>query len=385
MACVAGWYYGIEQPAQRRLAEQQRQEEARRAEVARLENARLEAEQARQEQEHQAELKRQAEMARLEAERAEADQARKAAEERAAVVARERDEQARLEAEAAEQARRDAADREHQQQRAEAEQNALDSILREASQSRTIPDLNLELLPIPAGRFAMGSTNGGSDERPVTQVELTRPFWLGKTEVTQAQWEAVMGSNPSKFKGADRPVEQVSYDDALKFCRKLTARERATGRLPSGYVYTLPTDAQWEYACRAGTTGDYSFGNSVDALSRYGNYCDRSNTGGYSWQDKSYDDGHDKTAPVGSYRPNAWGLYDMHGNVWEWCLDWYAAQLSGDTVREPVGPSSGTIRVFRGGGWDNTTTSCRSAFRSRNEPGYRYYDRGFRLALSSVP
>jgi len=131
------------------------------------------------------------------------------------------------------------------------------------------------------------------------------------------------------------------------------------------------------------TQNGYSF--IENALSRYGNYCDRSNTGGYSWQDKSYDDGHDKTAPVGSYRPNAWGLYDMHGNVWEWCLDWYAAQLSGDTVREPVGPSSGTIRVFRGGGWDNTTTSCRSAFRSRNEPGYRYYDRGFRLALSSVP
>jgi len=255
----------------------------------------------------------------------------------------------------------------------------------ELGRAITIPGLNLELVPIAAGRFAMGSTNGGSDERPVTQVEITRAFWLGKTEVTQGQWEAVMGSNPSNFKGANRPVEQVSYDDVVEFCRKLTARERAAGRLPSGYEYTLPTEAQWEYACRAGTTGDYSFGNNADELSRYGNYCDRSNTNDFDWKDKSHDDGQDKTAPVGSYRPNAWGLYDMHGNVWEWCLDWYTGTLPGGTVRDPVGPSSGAGRVLRGGGWSGTASGCRSADRVRLEPGYRNSNLGFRLALSSVP
>ena len=313
-----GWYYGIERPAQRRLAEQQRQEEARLAEVARLENARREAEQARRTGVVPASLRR-------------------------------------------------------------------DTTITTDGRSITIPDVNLELLPISAGRFAMGSTNGSSDEQPVTQVEITRAFWLGKTEVTQAQWEAVMGSNPSFFKGTTRPVENVSYDDALEFCRKLTARERAAGRLPSGYEYTLPTEAQWEYACRAGTTGDYSFGNNADELSRYGNYCDRSNTNDFDWKDKSHDDGQDKTAPVGSYRPNAWGLYDMHGNVWEWCLDWYTGTLPGGTVRDPVGPSSGSGRVCRGGGWILTAANCRSARRVSGGPGDRGDFLGFRLALSSVP
>ena len=137
-------------------------------------------------------------------------------------------------------------------------------------------------------------------------------------------------------------------------------------------TFRLPTEAEWEYACRAGSTTRFPWGDDPDY----------NLIGQYAWYKSNSES---KTHTVGQKKPNAWGLYDMHGNVWEWCLDWYAAQLSGDTVREPVGPSSGTIRVFRGGGWDNTTTSCRSAFRSRNEPGYRYYDRGFRLALSSVP
>jgi len=332
----AGWYYGVEQPAQRRLAEQQRQEDARR-----------EAEQARQEQERQAEQKRQAEMARLEAARVEAEQARKAAEERTAQVARERDEQARR------------ATAERERATSGGSRGATSAA---TGQAITISDLNLELVPIPAGRFAMGSTNGGSDERPVTQVEITRAFWLGKTEVTQAQWEAVMGSNPSRFKGADRPVEQVSYDDALEFCRKLTERERAAGRLPSGYEYTLPTEAQWEYACRAGTSGDYAGG--LDSMGWY--------------EDNS---GH----PVAQKQANAWGLYDMHGNVWEWCLDWYAGSLPGGTVRDPSGPSSGSDRVLRGGSWFDSASFCRSARRVSLGPGFRFYDLGFRLALSSAP
>ncbi len=337
-------------------AAQRRAEEQRVAEIARAE------EQRRVEQQRQAERERQAAAAaRAEQERLAAAQA------------------------AAEQARRAAAERERATSVANTSGGSRGATSVAAGQSITIPGLNLELVPIAAGRFAMGSTNGGSDEQPVTQVEITRAFWLGKTEVTQGQWEAVMGNNPSSFKGATRPVEQVSYDDVVEFCRKLTARERAAGRLPSGYEYTLPTEAQWEYACRAGTTGDYSFGNNADELSRYGNYCDRSNTNDFDWKDKSHDDGQDKTAPVGSYRPNAWGLYDMHGNVWEWCLDWYTGTLPGGTVRDPVGPSSGSFRVFRGGSWYLTASNCRSALRCDCGPGARYYGLGFRLALSSVP
>jgi|GEM_PF-1724364 len=313
-----------------------------------------------------------------------AEAAAKAERERQAAAAA-RAEQERLAAAqaAAEQARRAASERERATSVANTSGGSRGATSVAAGQSITIPGLNLELVPIAAGRFAMGSTNGGSDEQPVTQVEITRAFWLGKTEVTQGQWEAVMGNNPSSFKGATRPVEQVSYDDVVEFCRKLTARERAAGRLPSGYEYTLPTEAQWEYACRAGTTGDYSFGNNADELSRYGNYCDRSNTNDFDWKDKSHDDGQDKTAPVGSYRPNAWGLYDMHGNVWEWCLDWYTGTLPGGTVRDPVGPSSGTLRVCRGGSWAFTASYCRSACRNYYVPGFRLL--GFRLALSSVP
>jgi formylglycine-generating enzyme required for sulfatase activity/serine/threonine protein kinase len=307
-----GWYYGIEQPAQRR-------EQILRQELAR-----------------EAEQKRQAELARLEAARAEAEQARKAAEERAAQAARQEAEQARLAAE------------------------------REATAKRpiTIPGLNLELLPIPAGSFAMGSTNGDSDEKPVTQVELTRAFWLGKTEVTQGQWEAVMGNNPSMFEGANLPVERVNYDDALEFCRKLTARERAAGRLPEGYEYTLPTEAQWEYACRAGTMGDYAGGlNSM------------------GWYDGNSGN---QTHTVGQKQANAWGLYDMHGNVWEWCLDW-GGRYRGGSVCDPAGTSSGMFRVVRGGSWDVDAKRCCSAHRRDCVPDYRVSDLGFRLALSSVP
>ncbi len=236
----------------------------------------------------------------------------------------------------------------------------------EEGQAWTIPDLGLELVPISAGSFALGSTNGDADERPVTQVKLTQPFWLGKYEVTQGQWERVMGSNPSAFKnaGANAPVEQVSYDEALAFCQKVTASERAAGRLPEGYAYTLPTEAQWEYACRAGTTGDYA-GN----LALLGWYSDNSGS---------------TTHPVGQKQANAWGLYDLHGNVWEWCRDWYG-NYPGGTVTDPIGAASGSLRVLRGGGSSYAARLCRSAFRYGSEPGSRNLYLGFRLALSSVP
>jgi formylglycine-generating enzyme required for sulfatase activity len=231
----------------------------------------------------------------------------------------------------------------------------------EEGQGWTVPELNLEMAYIRPGTFTMGSEYGDGNEKPLTRVTLTQGYWLGKTEVTQAQWEALMGSNPSNFKGADRPVEQVSWNDAIEFCRKLAERERSAGRLPEGYEYTLPTDAQWEYACRAGTTGDYA--GNLDAMAWY-----ESNSGS-------------QTHAVSAKQPNAWGLYDMHGNVWEWCRDW-KGDYPGGSVRDPTGPASGSLRVRRGGCWLSTARNCRSAGRDGNDPGNRLYFLGFRLALA---
>jgi formylglycine-generating enzyme required for sulfatase activity len=173
-----------------------------------------------------------------------------------------------------------------------------------------------------------------------------------------------MGSNPSTFKGDDLPVEQVTWDEAMEFCRKLTERERAANRLPAGYGYTLPTEAQWEYACRAGTTGDYA--GDLDAMAWYDK-----NSGG-------------TPHPVGTKRANAWGLADMHGNVCERCLDWYDDKYRGGEVTNPRGPASGSFRVLRGGGWSFDALGVRSAVRFSGSPGSRGDDLGFRLALSAV-
>jgi formylglycine-generating enzyme required for sulfatase activity len=207
----------------------------------------------------------------------------------------------------------------------------------------------------------MGNPNPDfENEYPATRMTLTRGLWLGKTEVTQAQWEAVMGSKPASFKGYDLPVEQVNWAEAMEFCRKLTQREQAAGRLPAGHEYTLPTEAQWEYACRAGTAGDYA--GDLGAMGWYSG-----NASG-------------TTHPVGQKQPNAWGLYDMHGNVWEWCLDWYAS-YPGGSVTDPAGPAQGVSRVFRGGGWWRDGVGCRSANRSKGNPDSRFNYLGLRVAL----
>ena len=243
----------------------------------------------------------------------------------------------------------------------------------------TVPDYNIEMIWIAPGSFTMG------EDSSAHRVTLTKGYWLGKYEVTQGQWQAVMGSNPSNFKnvGPNGPVEKVSWTDAMDFCRKLTERERAAGRLPAGYEYTLPTEAQWEYACRAGTTTAFGYGNSEGSLYQYGNYCESSNTNDLSWKDTSHNDGYDKTAPVGHYKPNAWGLYDMHGNVWEWCSDWYGDYPSGSAT-DPTGPNSGSGRVYRGGSWYGDASGCRAACRFNCDPSNRNNNLGFRLALSSV-
>jgi formylglycine-generating enzyme required for sulfatase activity len=217
--------------------------------------------------------------------------------------------------------------------------------------------IGMEFKLIPAGTFTMGEKNKARD------VTLTKPFKMGVHEVTQAQYEQVMKNNPSSFKGAENPVEQVSWEDAVEFCRKLSelSAEKAAGN-----VYRLPTEAQWEYACRAGTTTQFSFGD------------DESDLGDYAWYREN---SASKAHPVGGKQPNAWGLYDMHGNVWEWCQDWYDDYPSG-AVTDPTGPASGSYRVYRGGSWRRTAGSCRSASRGRHFPSSRYYDRGFRVSLS---
>jgi formylglycine-generating enzyme required for sulfatase activity/serine/threonine protein kinase len=233
--------------------------------------------------------------------------------------------------------------------------------LAETGQAWTVPNLGLTLLPVAPGSFAMGSETGDPTERPVTQVTITRPFWLGKTEVTQREWTALMNGNPSRSKGDDRPVENVSWNDAMEFCRLLTLRERAADRLPPGYVYTLPTEAQWEYTSRAGDKGETS--------------ADIADT---AWHEQNSGD---TTHPVATRRANAWGFHDMEGNVWEWCLDQYSAKLRGGRVNDPKG-AAGADRVRRGGSYMVKPSFLRFAYRGKSEPEFRWYNIGFRVALA---
>jgi formylglycine-generating enzyme required for sulfatase activity len=240
-----------------------------------------------------------------------------------------------------------------------------------AQAGRTMENsIGIKLAFIPAGEFQMGSPESGSDaysdEKPQHTVRITKPFYLGVTEVTQEQYERVMGSNPSGFKGAQLPVENVSWEDAMEFCRKLSelSAERSAGR-----VYRLPTEAEWEYACRAGSTTKWSFGDAESSL------------GDYAWFPGNAGS---KTHPVGQKKPNAWGLYDMHGNVWEWCSDWSRREYTTTAVDDPTGPAIGSLRVIRGGGWYGDARGCRSAYRHRFTPALRLDFLGFRLAFSSV-
>lgn len=225
-----------------------------------------------------------------------------------------------------------------------------------------INSLGMQFVLIPAGTFLMGrglAEEGDEDERPQHQVTLSQPFYLQTTPVTQGQWQRLMGENPSLFQecGEDCPVENVSWHDAQEFLRKLNLREKTD-------QYRLPTEAQWEYACRAGSTQSYCFGDGEAELGQYAWYASNSQKG---------------THPVGRLKPNAWGLYDMHGNVYEWCQDWYEEYPNGP-VTDPKGPTAGEYRVLRGGSWDGEAGDLRSAYRHRLTPGYRYGHEGFRVA-----
>ena len=234
------------------------------------------------------------------------------------------------------------------------------------------PDTN-NLAWIKPGRFTMGSPSAEqdrySDEGPQMQVTISQGFWMSKYEVTQGEYVAVMGTNPSYFTGdLDRPVEQVNWNDAVAYCNQLTQRERSAGRLPSGYGYRLPTEAEWEYACRAGTTTRFGYGDDPGYTQ----------LGSYVWYNSNNGS---TTHAVGVKKPNAWGLCDMHGNVWEWCLDWYGT-YPGGSVTDPRGPTTGSSCVLRGGSWLDFGRRCRSAHRYYNSPDYGYRNVGFRAVLA---
>ncbi|MFO1030000.1 MAG: formylglycine-generating enzyme family protein [Planctomycetota bacterium] len=252
------------------------------------------------------------------------------------------------------------------------------------------PPASLHMVPISAGTFQMGSPVtpldvapyfNQSSSQPVHPVTITQPFWMGKYEVTQAEYQAVMGSNPSYFTGpfhpnsAIRPVEQVSWYMAVAYCDALTVQEAAAGRLPSGYEYRLPTEAEWEYCCRAGTTSEYHQGATL--------VCGQENISYSHHSSASCAIG--QTTPVGSYASNAWGLHDMGGNVTEWCLDaWdFVANYPAGAVADPY-VTSGANRVFRGGSWLDYSSASRSAFRYCFAPNGIYYLFGFRVVCAPV-
>ncbi|HEX4145873.1 MAG TPA: SUMF1/EgtB/PvdO family nonheme iron enzyme [Pirellulales bacterium] len=247
--------------------------------------------------------------------------------------------------------------------------------------------IGMKLALIPAGEFLMGSPeselsygNEHEASEQQHQVRITRPFYMGVHEVTQSQYQAVMGKNPSRFssvgplkdelKGLNTskfPVEHVSYDDALEFCRRLSEKE--------GKLYRLPTEAEWEYACRGGTISPFSFGDSCNGSEAN---CNGERPYGTKIKGKNLE----RPTTVGSFRPNAFGLYDMHGNVWERCSDWFDGRYYGESpLEDPEGPATGGYHVSRGGGWLNDAVGCRSAVRYGNVPSYRESDLGLRVCI----
>jgi formylglycine-generating enzyme required for sulfatase activity len=231
-----------------------------------------------------------------------------------------------------------------------------------------MPVLTMEFVYVEPGSFQMGSDSGDNDEKPVHAVQISQGFWMGKCEVTQAQYQLVMGVNPSYFQGADLPVERVSWDDAMVFCDRLTKQEHLAERLQPGQVYRLPTEAEWEYAARGGSRSQgykYAGSNILEEVA-----WSSSNSGR-------------KTHPVAQKTANELDLYDMSGNVSEWCQDWYADSYRNVPSVDPAGPSSGRSRVVRGCSWSYSPRYCRSIDRNSRLPGNRRNFMGFRVALNS--
>lgn len=236
-------------------------------------------------------------------------------------------------------------------------------------------DLRMTLLWCPPGTFGMGTPRATNDESPV-DVTLSRGFWLGKFEVTQGEWQQLMGTTPWQGEadvqeGSDYAACFVSWDDAVRFCETWTAVERTAGRLGSAEEFRLPTEAEWEYACRSGAATTYCFGNDDTRL------------GEFAWFDQNALRVGERYAHwVGQKTANGWAYHDMHGNVWEWCSDAYDSKLAGG--RDPTGPSFGASRVHRGGSWHFEAGFCRSAVRRASSPGHRDFNLGFRVAMSQA-
>ncbi len=228
----------------------------------------------------------------------------------------------------------------------------------------TVSGVNLEMIRVNPGTFTMGAEADASNRRPDRKphrVTISRSYYLGRFPVTQEQWRAVMGDAPSHFSGeANLPVENVSWFEAGAFCEKLTEMARRSGAIPDGWAFALPTEAQWEYACRAGTTG--------------GHYGDLDTV---AWNEHNAGR---RTHPVGLKPANAWGFHDMLGNVWEWCADGYAP-YTGDAATDPRGPADAKERAFRGGCWNHADPFCTADFRHHRPPQHKLGDLGFRVAL----
>jgi uncharacterized protein (TIGR02996 family) len=254
-----------------------------------------------------------------------------------------------------------------------------------------VNSIGMRLALIPPGRFRMGSPfeeheGYNNDEGPLHEVEITRPFYLGVFPATQGQWLGVMGDNPSHFCAtgggkqevagmdtSDFPVEWVSWEEAQAFLENLAALPDEKGK---GWEYRLPSEAEWEYACRGGASSStpFCFGRSL--ASAQANF-----NGAYPYGGAEEGPSLGRTSPAGSYRPNAWGLFDLHGNVWEWCEDWYAEDYYGQSpAQDPLGPSHGSDRVVRGGSWNDYGRGCRAAYRLWLTPSFRGYGLGFRVA-----
>ncbi|MDP4206328.1 MAG: formylglycine-generating enzyme family protein [Bacteroidota bacterium] len=224
--------------------------------------------------------------------------------------------------------------------------------------TETVNSVNFDMVAIEGGTFMMGSNEGDNDEKPVHSVTVS-DFYMGKTEVAQSLWKAVMGNDPSAFKGDDLPVESVSWNDVLEFIRKLN---QLTGK-----DYRLPTEAEWEYAAGGGARRSDKESSDTE-----------SNLKDFAWYGANSDN---MTHPIGTKNPNVLGLHDIFGNVWEWCNDWYG-DYDSSTQINPLGPASGSFRVCRGGGWYYNEQYCRASFRFSRIPDFRGTGLGFRLVLS---
>ncbi len=233
-----------------------------------------------------------------------------------------------------------------------------------------ITDLGLRLFPIMAGKFRMGDDRVADIVKPylgVRQVQITKNFHLGETEVTQRAWQAIMPNNPSEAKGLDLPVEQVTWNQAAAFCSKLTERERNAGRLPRKKVYRLPTEAEWEYTALAGAQTTFFFGNATGPLKQY------------AWFNENAES---RTHVVGTKRANPFGIRDIYGNVREWCLDGYSPRPKGILIDPLTGPHN-PDKVNRGGSYDSCAECCKTFNRTNYGPGYQAGDIGFRLVLGT--